>query len=134
MVDDSELDYIRTFLGKVHTVMTFKGFHETKNITQIADTQRGLVYPPEIINGTDYYTKKRYNIKLSETTEANLSTAIDNILIGCRKLNRKIAITTYTKPASLSKIIYSGSNKAYEHPTSKRWVQDIQLDVIWRVD
>ena len=49
MADDSELDYIRTFLGKVHTVSTVKQIAEVGNISLIADTQKMLVFPMNLL-------------------------------------------------------------------------------------
>ena len=133
MADDSELDYVRTFLNKVHTVMTFKSFSEARVITAINDTQRGLVYPPELMSATDNYTIKRFDVLLSETTEANLTTAISNILLGIKKLNRREAITTYTRPAALCNIKLMKGTKAFEQGTTKRWNQTITLDIMWSV-
>ena len=133
MADDSELDYVRTFLGAVHTAMTFKSFSETKVITAIDDTQRGLVYPPELMSATDNYTIKRFDVLLSETNEANLTTAISNILAGIKKLNRREAITSYTRPAVLCNIKLMKGTKAWEHSTTKRWNQTIILDIMWSV-
>lgn len=131
MPDDSELDYIRTFLGKVHTVATVKQISEVKNISLINDTQRILVYPGEIIK-TDYnYFVKRYLVKISETSEANLTTALNNIIDGINKLNKREAITEYTKPGVLVGAELVNSNKPFENSQTKRWDLDINIDFEW---
>jgi len=70
-------------------------------------------------------------VKLSESSEANLTTAINNIQIGIEKLNRRETITEYTKPDSLVGIEFANGNAAYFNVTTKRCDQDIYLDVEW---
>jgi len=132
MADDSELDYIKTFLGLVHTTMTFAHFSETRDITSIADTERGLIYPPEIMNINNLFTIKRYSVLLSADTEANLTAAINNIAIGANKLNRRQTITSYTRETSLTHVVLINGNKAFEN-NKKRWDQTISLDITWIV-
>lgn len=135
MADDSELDYLRTFLACVHTAATVKHLFETGKSTNTADTQKMLVYPPELIgsDGDDFYWK-RYLIKITEISEANLSTALNNIFIGIKKFNKRTAITSFTRPATMCHIRFANANRS--HFTKKSaaagiWSQDIWLDVEW---
>lgn len=131
MVDDSELDYIRTFLGKIHTAATVKQIQEAGNLTYINDTQRMLVLPGELIAVFFNWYIKRYKVQISETSEANLTTAINNIIIGIEKLNRRETITAYTRPSTLIHCKLVNSNKAFFNATSQRWDCDIFLDFEW---
>ncbi len=60
MTDDSELDYIRTFLNKAHSNATTKHFSETRNVSsdKYNDDNRILVYPGELmsVDGVFYKT------------------------------------------------------------------------------
>lgn len=132
MVDDSELDYIVTFLGKVHTVATVGQIETYGNIMLVADTQKMFVLPGELIGSSFYSHTKRYKVQVSETSEANLTTALNNIIIGIWKLNTRQAITSYTRPTTLMNIeLASGSTKAFYNAKTKRWDMDIFLDIEW---
>jgi hypothetical protein len=63
MSDDSNLDYVRTFLGACHSTATVKQFSEVKRIELINDTERILVYPPELINVQYNHYTERYQVK-----------------------------------------------------------------------
>lgn len=128
MADDSELDYIRTFLGKVHTTATVKHWDEARQLSQINDTSKILVKMGTIMHSTQYVTVKRFKLLLSETTEAALSTAHNNIAIGCDKLNRRIAITEYTRPTSFLHAEIATSNLARIKGNAKNWILEIDLD------
>jgi hypothetical protein len=131
MVDDSELDHVRTFLGKIHTAATVKQIEEAGNLMLINDTQRMLVLPPEIVGINAGRIKKRYQVKVSETTEANLTTALNNIQIGCDKANRRQTITAWTKPSAWCYVEFVNSNKAFCNIRTKRYDVDIYLDITW---
>jgi c-di-AMP phosphodiesterase-like protein len=134
MVDDSELDYIRTFLGKVHTAATAMQIEEAGNLALINDTQRMLVFPGEILSVSSTRITKRYLVKVSETGEATLTTAINNIQIGILKANRRQTITAWTKPASWCTIRFANSNKQFYNLKTKRWDCDIYLDIEWSIE
>lgn len=129
MADNSELDYIRTFLGECHASATAKQFSEIKKISLINDTERILVYPGEVINtNTKFYTK-RFPVKLSETTEANLTGMLNDIINGCEKYN--VRDGTLTEVSTMCNIHVAYGNKSYENPQTKRWDCDIYLDIEW---
>jgi len=132
MVDDSELDYIVTFLGKIHTTATVGQIETYGNIMLINDTQKMFVLPGELIgsDGDDFYWK-RYKVQISETSEANLMTALNNIFIGIRKFNKRTTITAYTRPSTMCHMKFANSTKTFYNVKTKRWDIDIWLDIEW---
>ena len=132
MPDDSELDYVRTFLNCVHTGVTAKQFSEVKNIAAIADTSRMLIYPPELLgsDGDDFYWK-RFKVAMSETSEITLTTALNNVIIGIRKFNKRTAIGSFTRPATMCHMKLANGNAPFEDPVNKRWDCVIYIDVEW---
>ena len=131
MPDDSELDYIRTFVGEVMTGYTIKQYSETKNISLISDTQRGLVYPGEILTFNDVYYVTRYKLKLSDATELALTAGIKLLIAGAKIYNSRL--TGATQVASMTHINLASANQAYEDGLNKRWNQDIMIDITWSV-
>lgn len=132
MADDSELDYVRTFVGEAMTGYTIKQFSEIKKLSLIGDTQRGLVFPGEIISMGESYYVSRYKLQLSDATEAALTTGIKNLMIGIRKYNRRLA--GVTQVATMTHIRAIGSIKAFEQGQTKRWYNDIILEITWAID
>lgn len=131
----TEMDCIRTFLLAVHTVATTKHYTEERNIADIVDAsgQKMLVTIGEIISRDGDFYWKRYKVQISELGESALTIAINNIIIGIGKFNRRANITgfIYTSAPTMCNMKFVYSNKAFEHPTSKRWSCDIYLDVEW---
>lgn len=122
---------IKTFLGKCHTTATVNTYTEIKNINAIDDTEKMLVYPPELISSHFNQYTERYIIRLSETGEATLTAMLNDIINNIIKLNTRQAITSYTKPSTLCHITLHHSNKAFENNVSRRWERDIVIDVEW---
>lgn len=131
MADDSELDYVRTFVGEAMTGYTIKQYSEVKNISLISDTQRGLVYPGEILTFNDVYYVSRFKLKLSDASESALTTGIKNLITGAKKYNSRLA--GVTQVASMTHIRIVSSNQAYEVGTTKRWNIDLNIDITWSV-
>lgn len=134
MVDDSELDYIRTFLMKVHTATTAKHLEEAGNLMLINDTQRMLVFPPEALGMSETRITKRYLVKISESSEANLTTALNNIQLGCLKANRRETITAWTRPSTWCYVTIANSTKAFLNIKTKRYDIDLFLDIEWSIE
>ncbi len=80
MADDSELDYIRTFLAYASFDSTVKHYSEIRKISAIDDTRRILIYPGELLSVDGKFYKKRYKVQISETSEANLMETFNNII------------------------------------------------------
>ena len=129
----TEMDMIRTFLLKVHTVATTKHYTEERIIKKIADTQKMLVLPGELLSVDGNFYWKRYKVQISEVNEAGLMTAIKNIIIGIVKFNKRIAIAgfTYASASTMCHMKFVYSNKNYEDSVSKRWATDIYIDIEW---
>jgi len=95
MADDSELDYIRTFLQYACPYSTVKHFSEVKKTSAINDTRRILVYPGELIGVDGKFYKKRYKIKISDTSEASLMEIFNSIMEAIHDLSRGQEATAY---------------------------------------
>ena len=83
------------------------------------------------LDADDFYWK-RYKVQISETSEANLITALNNIIIGIRKFNKRTAITgfTYASAATMCHIKLANSTLDDKNK-NKRWACDISLDIEW---
>ena len=98
MADDSELDYIRTFLSEVTTDLIVESFETTRNIGFISGNKKCLVFPGKMYR-IDYDTyRSRYRIQLSMENEANMMSIINEIIDGTilynkRNLTGKVEIT-----------------------------------------
>ena len=132
----TELDCVRTFLLKVHTVATTKHYPvEASVLSKIVDAtfQRMLVHPPEILSvDVDFYWK-RYKVEIEESSEANLMTAINNIIIGIRKFNMRAAITgfTYASASTMCHMSFANGELAVAKTINSTWKCVIYLDVEW---
>jgi len=131
MVDDSRLDYLRTFLGKVHTAATVNHIEEVSSIRKIADAERMLVHTGTVMKEERYEITLRYKVDIEADTEINLSTALNNIAIGIRKLNSWTAITAYTRESTLHHIDNVNGGEAKFNGKNKKWTQTIELQVVW---
>ena len=132
----TELDCIRTFLLKVHTAATTKHYpEEAGSIKNIVDAtmQRMLVFPGVVIGSDGDFYWKRYKVQVSESSEANLSTAINNIIIGIRKFNKRTAITgfTYASASTMCHIKLANSGPTTAKARNARWDCEVWLDVEW---
>ena len=88
MADDSELDYLRTFIAYACEDSTVKHYSEVRKIDTINATRRILVFPGEIISVDGKFYTKRYRIQLSEPSEANLMNTFNSLLDSIDKLAR----------------------------------------------
>lgn len=116
----------------MHTAATAKHIGEAGNLMFIDDTQKMLVMPPELIGSyTEDFYWKRYKVQVSETSETALITALNNIMIGIRKFNKRTAISEFTRPATMCHMKLANSTKAYFNIKTKRWDMDIFIDIEW---
>ncbi|KKL49532.1 hypothetical protein LCGC14_2314590 [marine sediment metagenome] len=88
MADDSELDYIRTFLAYASYDSTVKHYSEARKIDMIDNTRRILIYPGELLNVNGSFYTKRYRVQLSESSEANLMDTFNNLVNELQNLSR----------------------------------------------
>lgn len=132
----TELDCVRTFLLKVHTVSTTKHYPiEASKVSGIVDAsfQRMLVHPPEILSvDVDFYWK-RYKVEIEEVGEVGLMTAINNIIIGIGKFNKRTAITgfTYASCTTMCHMSFANGELVIAKAKSNNWQCTIYLDVEW---
>ncbi len=97
MVDDSELDYIRTFFSICHLASIVKHFSEFRNIALVGDSSsRILVFPSELLNTDGKFYTKRYMIKLSEESEADMTETVNDIINSIDLYNKGLFTGTYT--------------------------------------
>ncbi|MCP4550880.1 MAG: hypothetical protein GY834_02315 [Bacteroidetes bacterium] len=131
MADDSELDYIRTFLLRIHTVTTPKHITEARAIKLINDTSKMIVGAPEIMGTYLDIITKRYKVDVYEASEPLLMTAINNIVDGINKLNIREDITSFTRPGILLNGRFISGTIAKESGRTKVWKQQITLEFEW---
>jgi len=131
----TQLDCVRTFLLKIHTVATTEHADECGSIHKILDAsnQKMFVNYPEIMGVDGVFNWKKYKIEIHETSEANLNTAINNIIIGIRKFNDRTAITdfVYASCTTMCNMRYSNSSEP-EHVRGI-WKCELWLEVEWSV-
>jgi len=128
-------DNLATDIVALYTGATTKHFPEEAGILKnIADTQRMLVFPPELMgsDGEDFYWK-RYKVQVSESSEANLMTALNNIIIGIKKFNKRTTITgfTYASCTTMCHMKLGRSGPVEAKAKNARWDCDVWLDVEW---
>lgn len=131
MVDTTELQFVRTFVGSVMTGYTIKTYSEAKKLKSIDDTQRGIVHPGEILIMDAVYYVSRYELELSDATEAALTTGIKNLIAGIALYNRRQ--TGPTQIASMTHLRPISGSKSEEGGINKRWKIILNLDVTWSV-
>lgn len=123
-------------MGKVHTAATAKhvGEHGTK-IDSIVDAtfQRILVFPGILIGQDNNFYTERYLVQLSESSEANLTTALKNIIDGIIKFNKRAAITswTYASYPTLCHMRLANGKQSFKNFSTSRWYKDIFIDIEW---
>lgn len=122
---------IALFLKQCHTSATVNNYTQVKKIDLINDTEKMLVYLPERIGVDNNHYTDRYMVKLSETTEITLTAMLSDIMTNIEKLNLRQAVGTFTRPTTMLNIEFHHSNKAFENGKTKRWDQDIYIDVEW---
>jgi len=82
LADDSELDYLRTFLQYACRLSTVKHYSEKRLLSHINDTRRILIYPGVTLSTDGKFYKKRYKVKISDTSEAALTETFNLIVNG----------------------------------------------------
>ncbi len=132
MADSTELDYIRTFISKVCTASTVKHIVEHgDNVHNISDDgkQQILVKQGELLETYSNVYVKRFKVLLSQPSETLLITTLNNLIDGINKLNKRLAITSYTKPSVLIHIELISCNEGKFIFKTKRWNNQLILDV-----
>jgi len=129
VVDATHLEFIRTFLGYVHTTATVKHYGEQRKIGEgdIIDTSSMLVYPGELIGTYSNVTNSRFKVTVYEQSEALMMAALNNIINGCQKLNTRQPIASYTRPAAFIWAEVKFTNKPFVTKNNHFWC-DVTLD------
>lgn len=123
-----ELAHIKKFIEEVTTALIVSTWDAIRKVAQITTAKKCLIEPGEILSSDGSFYKKRYKIKLSVATEAIMTSIINEIVEGTILYNKRGAGLTY--PATMAHVNFIYSNKSYISD-SKRWLNDIYLDVEW---
>jgi len=127
MVDDSELDYLKTFVDEATTGLTVATYETIRNIQQIAGIKKCIIEPGEFLSTDGSFYKKRFKLKLSVASEAIMTSVINEIINGCATYNKRGA--GFTFPATMCNVTFIYTNKTFVE--GKTWLNDIYLDVEW---
>lgn len=128
MADDSELDYLKTFIGEVTTSLTVNSYEDKRKLMDVTGEKKCLIEPGELLSVDGSFYKKRYKIKLSLENEANVMSILNEIIEGIFTYNS--GASGLTKVSVMCNLKFAYSNKAWV--TSKgRWEYDIYIDVEW---
>ena len=123
----SELGHIDTFITEATTTVIVESFLTKRNIESLTTAKKALIEPGELLSVDGAFYKKRYKIKLQMDTETNMMAAINGIIDGTIKYNRRDGTLTEVSVMCNIKFVYT--NKAFI--VNGIWKQDIYLDVEW---
>jgi len=131
MVDATELDYIRTFIGAVCTLSTVKHVVENgKDISNIIDAsfQRILVKQGELMNTSSNRYLKRFKILISQPSEVLLMGEINNLIDGIQKFQKRVGIDGYDYVSTFTWIELISCNEGKINFKTSRWDNQIIID------
>lgn len=132
MVDNSELDYLVTFLAAVTTGVSVGQIEVVTNANLLTGAKTIYLYPGEHIAFGNFYYQKRFNASIVADTEANLTAIINEIIEGLDLLNTRQTIGTYTRETTLIHGIISTATKGYfQRESGGSWSCNIFLDITW---
>jgi len=89
MADDSELEYLDTWLTEVTTNLVVETMKTKGNLSLIGGDKKALIFPPELLWVDNGFYKKRYKVQISMATEELFMAIFNEIVEGCRKYNRR---------------------------------------------
>ena len=95
MADDSELDYLRTFIKSATGLSSVRHFSEIRKIDSIKGSRRILIYPPELMNIDGKFYNKRYKVQMSDTSEVALNSTFNAIVNSIDFFNRNNTLENY---------------------------------------
>lgn len=124
MVDDSELDYLKTFIDEATTALTVETYETKRKAT---GRKNCLIEPGELLSVDGSFYKKRFKLKLRTLTEAIMTGFINEIIDGTIVYNRRGA--GYTYPVTMCNIKFVYTNKTFVE--GEIWKNDIYIDVEW---
>ncbi len=112
-----------------HTVATIQ---TTRNINLIADTKSILVYAGHVLGFDGLHLSKQYHLQYRDEDEGKLNATIYALIEGIKKLNKREAITSYTRNTSLVGIDFLLSSKDYFEKAGNHWYANVYIIVKWR--
>jgi len=127
MADDSELDYLKTFVDEATTGLTVATYETVRRATKIAGIKKCLIEPGETLSTDGAFYKKRFKLKLIVATEAIMTAIINEIIDGCIVYSKRGA--GYTFPATMCHVKFVYTNKTFKE--GELWKNDVYLDVEW---
>lgn len=127
MADDSELDYLKTFIDEATTNLTVVTIESTGNIAVVSGAKKCLVVPGSILSTDGEFYRKRFKIFLNMENEANLNSIMNEIIDGTETYNKRGA--GFTFPSTMCNIHLRYSNVAWYNAPNGRWSQTIFVDV-----
>jgi len=127
MPDDSELDYIQTFLEEVTTLLIVETFETKRKIKQVTTAKKCLVEPGQFLNVDGAFFTKRYKIKLSVANEIIMTSIINEIIDGIIVYNKGATGLTKVSVMCNLKLVYT--NKSYIE--NGIWLNDLFIDIEW---
>lgn len=122
-----ELAHIKLFLEEATTDLIVSTWDAIRKVAGITTTKKALIEPGEILSVDGVFYKKRFKIKLSMSSEANMTSIINEIVEGCLAYSKRAA--GYTYPAVMCHVKYVYSNKTYVK--GETWLNDVYIDVEW---
>lgn len=131
MADNSILDYLVTFIDEATTSLAVASYETKKDVNQISGQKKCLIFPWELVTVDKKKYKIRTLIKISMENEANLTSIINEIILGCYNFNSRTGGFTY--PTSMMNIETIYSRRGFV-TTDGRWEIDLYLDSEWSVE
>lgn len=114
MVDATELDFIRTFIGAVCTLSTVKHILEHgNNVHSIGDAsyQNILVKKGELMSTSSNRYLMRFKVLFSQPSETLMIGEIRNLIDGIQKFQKRVTIDGYTYESTFTWIELVSSNE-----------------------
>ena len=128
----TQLDDVVTFLGKAGTV-TVKHIEDARKPYQVGTGNRILVDAGAMSNIDTAVLRysETYMCKAEYDTEANLVTLKETLIDNCDKVNRREAISGYTKPAKLINVHLIDWEKPKFNKMGARVRNNFMIKVEW---
>ena len=128
MADNSELEYIDTWLTEVTTSLVVETVKTKKDVSYVSGAKKALIYTGETLWVDNSFYKKRYLIKISMESEENFMAIFNEMVDGCKLYNTTRAGLTSVGVMCNIEIPYTGKGRI---EVNNRFNQDIWLDVEW---
>jgi len=128
MPDDSELDYLKTFIEEATTALIVNTYETIRKLKRITTGKKCLIEPGEFLSIDGQFYKKRYRLLLTLENEVNMTSILNEIIDGIVVFNKRGAGFTY--PSVMCNITFRYSTKFFAEGSNK-WYGNIYLDIEW---